>query len=102
MNINISEEIVTPLKEIDKMSEDNYKEKHIEKHGEEPNMKNNEEQDRVNSEEESTTTYIEKTANDLLRLDETKQDDSIKVGPIAKEFTLDIPRIPSLELPLNV
>lgn len=40
--------------------------------------------------------------NELLDLNNPDHEKPIKEGPIAKEYTLDIPRIPSLELPLNV
>lgn len=40
--------------------------------------------------------------DDLLMLKPTEPIDPPKEGPSAKEYTLDIPRIPSVELPLNI
>lgn len=42
------------------------------------------------------------STDELFGLTSTEPIEPPKEGPIAKEFTLDIPRIPSVELPLNV
>lgn len=70
---------------------------------ENPNIANTMEQDQSHHRHEYVSKNVEKTTtNDLLGLNDREQDETVTVGPIAKEFTLDIPRIPSLELPLNV
>ena len=94
------------MEETIKTLEGNYKEeqeKSSRTHVEESSMSNTAEQDQSHDEYENTSKSIQKTiANNLLGLNDREQDEAVTVGPIAKEFTLDIPRIPSLELPLNV
>lgn len=55
----------------------------------------------IPGQETKSSLDIEQSTNGLVTLNDTEQVIP-PAGPIAKEYTLDIPRIPSLELPLNV